>query len=339
MPVSVEKKQFGVTKNGETVSSFRIANGSLAVEVLEYGATIRSLLVQHGGTWTDVVLGYDTLREYEENDGHFGACIGRVGNRIGGAAFTLHGKTYALAKNDGENHLHGGVRGFDQYVWSAEVLPDGVRFTRVSPDGEEGYPGALRASVCYRLQGDTLALEYEAAADQDTLCNLTNHSYFNLNGGGSVLGHTLQINAGEVLEIGPGKLPTGRRLPVAGTPFDFRAPKRVGQDLGAADSQLQSCGGYDHNFCLSGDPAAVLRGNRSGLRMSVQTTLPGLQLYTANFLSERRGKQGAVYAPRCALCLETQYFPNAMACAGFEQPILRAGALWQHRTTLSFSED
>ena len=259
MSVSVEKKPFGVTKDGEAVSVYCIRNEALAVEIMEYGAAIRSLRVHHGGVWTDVVLGYDTLREYEENDGYLGACIGRVGNRIGGAAFTLNGKDYRLAGNDGENHLHGGVRGFDKYVWSAEMLPDGVRLTRVSPDGEEGYPGTMCAAVSYRLCGDTLTMAYEASADRDTLCNLTNHSYFNLNGSGSVLGHTLQICAEEFLENTAATLPTGERLPVAGTPFDFRAPKRVGQDIGADDIQLRNCGGYDHNFCLTGGGTARRR--------------------------------------------------------------------------------
>ena len=337
MPVSVEKKPFGVTKGGEAVNIYCIKNDMLAVEIMEYGAAIRSLLVQRGGAWTDVVLGYDTLREYEENDGYLGACVGRVGNRIGGAGFTLNGKTYTLARNDGENHLHGGVRGFDKYVWTAEELPDGVRFARVSPDGEEGYPGTLRAAVSYRLQGNTLVIEYEASADQDTLCSLTNHSYFNLNGSGSVLGHTLQINADEFLENSAATLPTGRRLPVTGTPFDFRVPKRVGLDIGADDVQLRNCGGYDHNFCLTGETAAVLRGDVSGITMTVRTTLPGMQVYAANFLTERRGKNGAVYMPRAALCLETQFFPNAMACEDFEKPILRAGELWREHTALIFS--
>lgn len=336
MPVSVEKKPFGVTKGGEAVNIYCIKNDMLAVEIMEYGAAIRSLLVQRGGAWTDVVLGYDTLREYEENDGYLGACVGRVGNRIGGAGFTLNGKTYTLARNDGENHLHGGVRGFDKYVWTAEELPDGVRFARVSPDGEEGYPGTLHAAVSYRLQGNTLVIEYEASADQDTLCSLTNHSYFNLNGSGSVLGHTLQINADEFLENSTATLPTGRRLPVAGTPFDFRVPKRVGQDIGTDDIQLRNCGGYDHNFCLTGETAAVLRGDVSGITMTVRTTLPGMQLYAANFLTERRGKNGVVYMPRAALCLETQFFPNAMACEDFEKPILRAGELWREHTALIF---
>ena len=229
------------------------------------------------------------------------------------------------------------VRGFDRYVWSSEEMPDGVRLTRISPDGEEEYPGTLSVSVYYRIQDNMLIMEYSAFTDKDTLCSLTNHSYFNLNGEGSVLGHTLQINAEEFLENSAATLPTGKRLSVAGTPFDFRTPKRVGQDIGRDDVQLQNCGGYDHNFCLTGEAAAVLRGDKSGIVMTVRTTLPGMQLYTANFLTERRGKGGAAYSPRCALCLETQYYPNAMACAGFEKPILRKGETWRHSTILLFS--
>lgn len=335
--ISVKKSPFGITKGGDAVNSYTVSGEALRVELLEYGATIRTLQVKTGAGWTDVVLGYDTLEEYEENDGFVGAAIGRVGNRIGGAAFTLNGKTYPLAKNNGENHLHGGVQGFDRHLWTAEPLENGVRFCRTSPDGEEGYPGTMQASVSYRLQGNTLVMDYAATVDQDTLCNLTNHSYFNLNGGGTVLEHTLQINGAEFLENSAATLPTGRRLPVEGTPFDFRTPKRVGQDIQQEDTQLQNCGGYDHNFCLSGHPAAVLRGDTSGITMTVDTTLPGVQLYTANFLGQRRGKNGADYQPRCALCLETQYFPNAMACPGFEKPILRTGDTWRHRTTLTFS--
>jgi aldose 1-epimerase len=337
MQISIEKRQFGATSNGRSVFSYIADNGQIAVEVMEYGVTIRSLWVNKGGARTDVVLGYDTLKEYEENDGYLGACVGRVGNRIGGAEFKLNGKRYTLAKNDGENHLHGGIRGFDKRIWNAKILPDGIRFERISPDGEEGYPGTLSAAVSYRINGSTLTIEYEATSDADTLCSMTNHSYFNLNGFGSVLGHTLMINADEFLENSSATLPTGKRLQVEGTPFDFRAAKPVGQDIASDSIQLKNCGGYDHNFCLLEEPAAVLCGDKSGITMSVRTTLPGLQLYTANVLTERRGKNGAVYSPRCALCLETQYYPNAMACIGFEKPILKKGELWNHRTTLTFS--
>lgn len=337
MAITVEKQRFGITKAGEPVDVYTAKSDVLCVELLEYGAAIRSLLVRNSDRWTDIVLGYDTLREYEENDGFVGACIGRVGNRIGGACFQLNGKTYPLTKNDGENHLHGGVQGFDKCVWTAEPLEDGVRFRRMSPDGEEGYPGTLSASVSYRLQGHTLVMEYEASSDQDTLCSLTNHSYFNLNGGGTVLNHTLRIAADEFLETDSAVLPTGRRLSAEGTPFDFRAPKPVGQDIGQDDPQLRNGCGYDHNFCLDGEHAAVLHGDISGITMTVDTTMPGVQLYTANNLGQRQGKGGMVYQPRCALCLETQYFPNAMACPDFEKPILRAGDVWRSRTALIFS--
>lgn len=337
MAITVEKRRFGITKAGEPVDVYTAKSDVLCVELLEYGAAIRSLLVRNGDSWTDVVLGYDTLREYEENDGFVGACIGRVGNRIGGACFQLNGKTYPLAKNDGENHLHGGMRGFDKRVWTAELLKDGVRLRRVSPDGEEGYPGTLSASVSYRLRGHTLVIEYAASSDQDTLCSLTNHSYFNLNGGGTVLNHTLQIAADEFLETDNAVLPTGRRLSVEGTPFDFREPKPVGRNIGQDDPQLQNGCGYDHNFCLNGEHAAELHGDISGITMTVDTTLPGMQLYTANNLGQRQGKSGMAYQPRCALCLETQYFPNAMACPDVEKPLLRAGDVWRSRTALTFS--
>ena len=195
--------------------------------------------------------------------------------------------------------------------------------------------------MSYRLCGDALTMEYEASADRDTLCNLTNHSYFNLNGSGSVLGHTLQISADEFLENSAATLPTGKRLPVAGTPFDFRAPKRVGQDISADDSQLRNCGGYDHNFCLPDDgslyEAAVLHSAQSGISMRVFTTMPGVQLYTANFLGPWNGKGGALYEKRGAVCLETQFYPNAMRCAGFRKPILKAGEAYHQETVYAFS--
>ena len=338
MAVKIEKRSFGKTARGESVTLFEIGTPELTARVLDYGATVQALLVtDQDGKTVDVVLGHDTIEGYETHDGYLGACVGRVANRIGGAEFTLNGKMYPLAKNDGQNHLHGGLRGFDKYVWDAEVLEDGVKFSRVSPDMEEGYPGNLAVSVTYRVENGAFTMIYDAKSDQDTLCNLTNHSYFNLNGSGSALSHVLQINADQFLENSTQCMPTGKILSVDGTPFDFRAPKRVGQDIGADDIQLRNGGGYDHNFCLTGETAAVLRGDASGITMTVRTTLPGVQLYTANFLTERRGKQGAIYAPRCALCLETQYFPNAMACDGFEKPVLRAGDLWRHCTTLIFS--
>ena len=316
---------FGITTLGETVESWTLENEFLTAEVLTYGATLRRLVF--GGV--DVVLGYDTLSEYERNDGYVGATVGRVCNRIGGASFGLNGKTYPLAKNDGENHLHGGARGFDKYIWAAEPLEDGLRLRRLSPDGEEGYPGTLAVSVTYRLAGESLRIEYEAESDADTLCSLTNHSYFNLNGGGTAMAHTLALAAERYLETSPGCLPTGRALPVAGMPFDFRAAKAVGRDIDTAAEQLRLVNGYDHHFCVDGAGlrrAAVLRGDSSGIAMTMDTTSPGVQLYTANWLSRRGGKNGAVYEPRCAVCLEPQFPPDAVHHPGFPQPLLRRGA-------------
>lgn len=330
-------RAFGVTTGGEPAESWTLKNEFLTAEVLTYGAALRRLVF--GGV--DVVLGYDTLSEYERHDGCFGATVGRVCNRIGGASFTLNGKTYPLAKNDGENHLHGGTRGFDKRVWEAEPLEDGVRLRRLSPDGEEGYPGALNVSVTYRLDGASLRIEYEAESDADTLCSLTNHSYFNLNGGGTAMDHTLALAAEAYLETSPGCLPTGRELPVAGTPFDFRTAKPVGRDIDAPAEQLQLVNGYDHHFCIEGGGlrrAAVLRGDRSGITMTVDTTSPGVQLYTANWLFRRSGKSGAVYCPRCAVCLEPQFPPDAVHHPDFPQPLLRKGEVYRHRTVYTFSK-
>ena len=336
--MKIEKAIFGITKCGEPVTCYTIHTPDLRVNLLDYGAAVQSLFVKNkNGEWTDVVLGYDTIREYEENDGCFGACIGRVANRIGGAKFTLNGTAYSLYKNDGENHLHGGLRGFNRYVWQAEEVENGLRFSRVSPDGEEGYPGTLHVSVTYLVHGSTLTLDYRARSDADTLCNLTNHAYFNLSGKGTVLNHLLRINAARFLENDAGCLPTGRLLSVADTPFDFRTEKEIGRDIEQDDIQLKNCGGIDHNFCLNGGNAAQLYSKETDIEMTVTTTMPGLQVYSGNFLTDRIGKYGAAYHKHDAICLETQYYPNAMACEAFEKPILRAGDNYHHTTSFVFS--
>lgn len=333
-------KNFGTTRRGETVTLIELDNGALSLEALDYGATIRALRVKNAeGGVTDVVLGYDTIEEYEANDGYLGALVGRVANRTARGRFTLSGREYTLAKNIGENHLHGGMRGFDKYVWDYELLPDGVRFTRVSPDGEEGYPGALTASVSYILRGETLVMSYEARSDADTLCNLTNHSYFNLDGGGDILRHALTLDAESYTETDAESIPTGRLISVGGTAFDFRREKEIGRDIASGESALVGCGGYDHNYALNGAqlrPVALLRAARLGITMELATTLPGLQLYTANYLSARRGKGGAQYGKWGAVCLETQFFPDAANHEDFETPILRAGGVWRHTTELRF---
>lgn len=341
--MKMEMQTFGVTKYGEIVTAYTLETEKLRLRVLDRGATIQSVWVRNrNGAWVDVALGYDTVAEYESRDGYLGACVGRVANRLGGAAFTLNGVTYPLAKNNGNNHLHGGLRGFDQYIWQAEALEDGIRFSRISPDGEEGYPGKLTVSVTYRVVQDGFQMEYDAVSDRDTLCSLTNHTYWNLTGDGSALDHVLQIHADRFLENSEECLPTGKILPVEGTPFDFRQPKKIGRDIGAADVNLKNGSGYDHNFCLPETGAliraAVLQSEKSGISMAVDTTMPGVQLYTGNFLGPWPGKGGKIYNKRDGVCLETQYYPNAMVC-DFKKPILRAGERYHHVTRHTFWAD
>lgn len=341
--MKMEMQTFGVTKYGEIVTAYTLETEKLRLRVLDRGATIQSVWVRNrNGAWVDVALGYDTVAEYESRDGYLGACVGRVANRLGGAAFTLNGVTYPLAKNNGNNHLHGGLRGFDQYIWQAEALEDGIRFSRISPDGEEGYPGKLTVSVTYRVVQDGFQMEYDAVSDRDTLCSLTNHTYWNLTGDGSALDHVLQIHADRFLENSEECLPTGKILPVEGTPFDFRQPKKIGRDIGAADVNLKNGSGYDHNFCLPETGAliraAVLQSEKSGISMAVDTTMPGVQLYTGNFLGPWPGKGGKIYNKRDGVCLETQYYPNAMVW-DFKKPILRAGERYHHVTRHTFWAD
>ncbi len=331
---------FGAARDGTAVGAWRLDNGrGMSAVVLEYGGTLQSLRVpDRSGETRDVVLGFDTLPEYEADTAYLGVTVGRCANRIGGAAFSLGGVRYALEKNDGENHLHGGSGGFHRRVWRGAAAGEAaVTLSRLSPDGEEGYPGALETTVTYALTPDgALRISYDADADRDTVVNLTNHSYFNLAGGGSALAHRLRVNAERFAENGPGTLPTGRLLPVAGTPFDFREAKPLGRDIGGADGQLRLCGGYDHNYALSGGTAAVLTCGESGLEMTVETAQPGLQLYTANFLPERTGKGGVLMGPRGAVCLETQLFPDGLRHYGFPSPVLRAGEHLHTETSYRF---
>jgi len=334
---------FGSTRTGEPVTAYRLTNSHGASStILDYGCTVQSLIVPNAqGGLTDVVLGYDTVKEYEENDGYLGAAIGRFANRIGKSEFTLSGKTYHLARNDGENHLHGGTKGFDKYIWRASANENALEFTRVSPDGEENYPGNLKVKVTYELtDNNELQITYDADTDADTVVNLTNHSYFNLNGSGTALDHELQVFAEKFTENDEHCLPTGKLLSTRDTPFDFKESKSVGRDIGADDIQLYYGNGYDHNFVLSDTAelkkAAVLYSPESRIVMTTLTTLPGMQVYSGNWLTARKGKNGNQIDRRSAVCLETQVFPNAMACANFPSPILRASEHFHTETVYRF---
>ncbi len=338
----MEAKPFGTTKDGRAVTAWSMENdGGMCAVILDYGATLQSLFVPDcTGRRLDVVLGYNTVAEYEENGGYLGAVVGRVGNRIGGGRFTLNGKEYVLAVNDRGNHLHGGLEGFDRKMWTAQPNGDELVLSLFSPDGEEGYPGNLHVTVRYRLDEDnTLRITYDAVSDQDTLVNLTNHAYFNLSGGGTVLDHELQIFADKYLEADENCLPTGRKIPVGDTPFDFRERKRIGRDILFDCEQLRRGGGYDHNFCLSDKGAwkraAYLRCRETGVEMACMTTQPGVQLYSANGLSERDGKRARM-GVRGGVCLETQVWPDAIHHPDFPSCVVRAGEPWHSQTAYKF---
>lgn len=344
--MEITRRPFGATKDGRQVTLFRIAHadGSFA-EILDYGCTVVSLAVpDRAGEMVDVSLGYDTIEEYERNDGYFGAIVGRTANRISGGSFTLNGQTYELYRNVGSDSLHGGLIGFDKYVWNASVEDGELVFSRVSSDGEEGYPGTLSIEVAYRFTPEhALEIRYCAVSDADTLCSPTSHIYFNLDGhgAGSVHDHTLRVFASRYSEADARLLPTGNVLSVAGTPMDFTMEKPIGRDIEAPLEQLRLAGGYDLNYALD-EPgrlaaAAVLASDKTGIEMTVETDQPGIQLYTTNMLSDRPGKQGAAYARRCAVCLETQTFPDGIHHPNLPQQTLRAGEVYTHRTVYRFT--
>ena len=346
---------FGTTPDGESVQIFTLTNGhGVEVRAMTYGGIITSLKVpDRSGVLGDIVLGYDDLAGYLEETPYFGAIIGRYGNRIGSARFTLDGETYALAANNGPNSLHGGDRGFDKRVWEGASFQNdegvGVTFTRLSPDGEEGYPGNLTVQVTYTLtEGNELVVDYLATTDRPTPVNLTQHSYFNLAGDGSgdILGHALTLQASRYTPVDDLLIPTGELAAVEGTPFDFRAPHAIGERIGAEHPQIAFGGGYDHNFVLDrggaaeGDLmlAARVEEPLSGRVLEIRTTEPGIQFYSGNFLDGTiTGKSGHVYAHRTGFCLETQHFPDSPNQPAFPSTILLPDTEYRSRTVFAFS--
>ncbi len=347
--MSVEKEEFGRLPDGTAVESYTLKNArGMTARLLSYGCRIARLLVPgRDGKPRDVVLGHDTLAEYAAGNEVQGAVIGRFANRIAGASFRVGGKEYALAKNEGENSLHSAPGGFQDRLWRyAGGGSSSVAFRRRSPAGECGFPGNVEAAVTYTLTDDNeLVLEYSAETDAETPFNPTNHTFFNLTGDArkDILGVELRIDAEQITEADEDLIPTGRFLPVAGTPFDFRAPKPIGRDIGAPEPSLQSCGGYDHNFVLSGSglrQVAELYDRAGGRRMQVYTDRPGMQLYTANrFGGNARGRGGVPFAPHRAVCLETQCFPDSVHRPEFPYQNLKPGAPFRSVTVYRFSAD
>lgn len=342
--MKILKEKFGITQDSNDVFQYKLINNSgNYVTVLNYGATILSIGIKSQlGTLVDVCLGYNTIEAYEKNSGYLGACIGRVGNRIGNACFTLNGEEYKLAKNDGNNHLHGGLKGFNKCIFEVRETSEEIIFSRLSKDGEEGYPGNLKVEVSYSFDDtNQLTIRYFAVSDKDTPVNLTNHTYFNLSGeaDGNILDHTMQIMASNFTEADEGCLPTGKFLSVEETPFDFREPKQIGKDIEADYIQLKNAGGYDHNFVLDGNgfrKVATVTSPKTNITMEVLTDKPGMQFYTGNFLSGQMGKSNTSYKKQAGFCLETQFFPNSLACSNFPSIILKAGQVYQSSTTYHF---
>ena len=342
---------FGKTPAGEAVDLYTLKNAKgMEAAISTYGGVVVSLKVpDRAGKMGDVVLGFDDFNGYLLPPPYFGALIGRYGNRIGHGKFTLDGKEYDLAKNDGDNTLHGGLKGFDKRIWTANLVsPSSLELKYVSKDGEENFPGNLSTTVVYSVTEDNgLKIEYTATTDKDTVLNLTNHSYFNLagEGQGDVLSHSLMINADRYTPVDKGLIPTGELAKVEGTPFDFRQPHKIGERIDAKNQQLVFAKGYDQNFVLNhpGDFSAVaarVSEPTSGRVVEVFTTEPGLQFYTGNFLDGTiKGKGGKVYAKHAALCMETQHYPDSPNKPSFPTAVLKPGATYHTRTMYRFSTD
>jgi aldose 1-epimerase len=350
--MDIDVKPFGEMPDGRVVRlySLRNANG-LKAQIMTYGATVVTLETpDKNGKLDDIVLGYDNLQDYLKNSPYFGAIVGRYGNRIGKGKFTLDGVEYdKLAVNNGDNHLHGGIKGFDKVVWDDEPVWKedgvGVKLTYVSQDGEEGYPGTLKSTVTYLLTNkNELKIDYEATTDKATPVNLTHHGYFNLTGAErDILDHVLALNADNFTPVDEGLIPTGELTPVKGTPMDFTKPTEIGARIGNSCQQLKFGGGYDHNWVLSKGGkgmtlAARVHEPTTGRVMEVRTTEPGIQFYSGNFLDGTiTGKEGKVYKHRWGFCLETQHYPDSPNKPNFPSTILKPGQTYKTTTIYEFS--
>ena len=349
--MAIEKKIFGTMPDGKEVYIYTLKNNNgMIVDITNYGGIIVSSLVpSKNGEFIDVMLGYDSLDGYLKGDKFFGALIGRFGNRIQYGKFTLNGQEYTVAQNDGENHLHGGIKGFDKVVWEAEIANDSLnelQLSYFSKDGEEGYPGNLNVKVTYVLTEDNaIEINYNATSDKDTVVNLTNHAYFNLSGhsSGDVLNQKLMINADKFTVNDQYSIPTEEIKEVSGTPMDFKTLTPIGKNINSDYDQIIFGKGYDHNWVLNANgslevKAAQAVDENSGIVMDVFTSTPGIQFYSGNFLDGLgEGKNGAIYNIRNGFCLETQYFPNSINCDKFESPILKAGEVYKEKTIYKFS--
>lgn len=349
--MGILKTSFGTLKDGTEVFLYTLENeNKMKACLTNYGAIMVNLFVpDKKGKLDDVVLGFDNVEGYFDNPGYFGSTIGRNSNRIAGACFELNGEEYKLDKNEGENNLHGGFLGYNKRVWSAVMNEEenSVTFSIVSEHMDQGFPGKLDISVAYKLTNDNeLVISYDGVCDKDTVVNMTNHSYFNLSGhtNESITDNELWIKSSKFNPVvDSASIPTGELAPVMGTPMDFTQFKTIEKDLNADYAQLKFTGGYDHNFVIDKEAEGIekiaeVRDKKSGRAMEVYTDLPGVQLYIGNFINpnEERCKEGKVYKKRCALCLETQYYPDSVHQCEFPSPVLKAGERYNTATVYKF---
>ena len=347
LEAKVTKSAFGSMPDGTKVEIYTLEEGALKARVMTYGARLVSLEVpDRSGKVADIVLGYESLQPYTADPkSYFGAIVGRYGNRIAHASFTLDGKRYQLPANDGTNTLHGGIIGFDKLVWQAHEIPHGVELTLVSKDGDQGFPGTLTSRVRYTLEAHALKIEYFATTDKDTVLNLTNHSYFNLagEGQGDILNHQVMIPADRYTPVDSSLIPTGELAPVAGTPLDFHQATAIGARINDNNEQMRLAGGYDHNYVLNGKMGVMQEAARvveptSGRVLTVETTQPGVQFYSGNFLDGTlHGKHGHVYNKHAGFCLETQHFPDSPNHPKFPTAELKPGETYHNVTVFKFS--
>jgi aldose 1-epimerase len=349
---TIKKETFGKTTGGERIDLYSLKNKKgMEVSITNFGATVVTLKVpDRGGKAIDIVLGYDTLDGYEKGTSYFGATVGRYGNRIAGGKFSLDGKTYTLPKNNGENTLHGGIVGFNKRVWKAREIDskegEALEMSYLSADGEEGFPGSLSAKVVFTLptERNELKIDYTATTDKDTVLNLTNHSYFNLagEGNGDILDHVLTLHAKEFTPVDKGLIPTGELPNVAGTPMDFNSATAIGKRINESYEQLVFGKGYDHNWVLARAGsglviAAEAYDPKSGRKLEVLTTEPGVQFYSGNFLDGAKGKGNKPYPQRAAFCLETQHFPDSPNHPNFPSTVLKPNQVFHSQTVFRFS--
>ncbi|MGL5255579.1 MAG: aldose epimerase family protein [Proteocatella sp.] len=348
--MKITKSLFGFDNNKNEVLLYTIESDKLKASFCNYGAILTSLILKLGSEERDIVLGFDNLMDYINDDSSFGAICGRFANRIKSGKFELNNEKYSLAINNGGNHLHGGFEGFNKKYWEATLLDDGIRFEYFSKDMEEGYPGNLNVCVTYKILNSALEINYHATSDKDTIVNLTNHTYFNLSGhdSGNILSHIIKINASSITELDKSSCPNGNIIPVENTPFDFRSLTRIDSQIIKPNPQLAIGNGYDHNYIIDpalckesflGTPliAEAKLSNQDSLKLKLYSTKPGLQFYTGNYIKKGlSGKNGCTYAPNQGFCFETQHFPDSINHQNFPSPILKANEVYSFKSIFKF---